>query len=137
MNTEAAVDAGTGAIVAALITAAASICVAWIMARVPKREVHEVLVKYPAAGTELEPSRPPQGVRQVFRAIGWGIVFVILFVAMSLISMTIILWIVPADYLSFDSRDKKLTTVLFLTAAAFLFCIARWVNNRSERSQSH
>jgi hypothetical protein len=107
-------------IIIGLITAAATIAAALIIAHTPKREIHEVVIR---GLTEPEKSSP---FSQVVRLIGSVIIGAMILIGFVLINLSVIMWLDP----SYEVPDRKLLTALFLVSAALLFCICRWISNR-------
>jgi hypothetical protein len=114
------VDPGIATIIGAVIGASASISITLIMARTPKQSVHKILISYPTASVK------DSWFLRAFRAVCWGLVGVMAFAGMSLISMTAILWMDSTT----GTRDQKLFTIIFLLSSALLFVAARWLSNR-------
>jgi hypothetical protein len=91
-----------------------------IVARAPKREIHEVVIR---DDRMIERKSPP--FSQALRVIGIVIFTAAILVGFMLVDRVILTWIDP----SFGPPVPKLVIALFLGSAGFLFCIARWISN--------
>jgi hypothetical protein len=109
-------------IMVGILTAAATIAAAIIVARTPKREIHEVVIRDHRA---IENERMP--FSQALRVIGIVIVTAVVLVGTLLIDGVIMTWLDPS---LFGPPLPKFLDVLFFGSAGFLFCIARWISNR-------
>jgi hypothetical protein len=132
-----AVDTGTAAIIAAIITGTATVSVALIVARTPKREVHEFVFRHPDDDEEVARSPIIQALAKAVRAVGWAFIFIVTFASITLLTMLVRVWMDIPGGPTLTTTGKQVVTVINVFAAALLFCIARWASNLLERLQAN
>jgi hypothetical protein len=115
-------------IVVALITGAATIMAAMIVARARKHAPNESapqIVIWPWLSFEQE---EPSGLYKIFRVIASFIFGSLATIGLFVIFFPIYLWMGMLG--EYSGVVKKLLTIIFLETAALLFCISRWGFNR-------
>jgi hypothetical protein len=115
-------DSGIATLIGAVIAAGASITVAVIVARTPKREVHEVVLFYPT-----EPIKDSWFLKGL-RAVGAVLTGLLVFIGINLLSFSALVWMGMND--PAEARYQRLIIAVLILSAVFLFGIARWVSNR-------
>lgn len=107
-------------VIVGILTAGATIVAAMIVARTPKREIHEVIIRH-----DQMIGRKTLPFPQALRVIGIVIFTVVILVGMMLIDCAILTWIDP----SIGPPQPKALIALLFGSAGFLFCVARWISN--------